>query len=146
MVKHILRCVCVLISFNQITAAMLESTWPDPADGEACYKKLNGQTEFPAERVPAWDEHIHLLIQVHFTGAGMEYSGNLRNLCNAAFYFIEQGMGRVFESGLEDNQARVRDMLAPKLLEIEQGSTEQKLHAQAGVLVWMIKAHPMGKK
>ncbi len=145
MLKYALRCVCVLFSFIQIINAA--AGWPNPTDGEACYACLTAQTEFSAERIKAWDIHIHPLITSPFAEAGLEYPEDLKNLCNAAFYFIEQGMGSTFESGLEGNQKRVRDTLVPKLLEAEQTPLpEQRLKAQAGILMWMVTAHPMRKK
>ncbi len=148
MLKCVLRILYILVGFGQIMAASAESVWPDPKDGDACYARLAAQTEFPVERMKAWNAHIHLLIKSPFTEARQEYSEALRNLCNAAFYFIEQGMGKVFEYGLEGNQARVRDMLAPSLLKIEKEEAliEQRLKTQAGVLMWMITAHPMKKE
>ena len=145
MLKYALRYVCVLFSFIQIINAAFEL--PDPTDGEACYIRLAAPIEFPADRIAAWDIHIHPLMTSLFVEAGREYSASLRNLCNAAFYFIEQGMGKVFEVDLAGNQARIREPLVPSLLKIEKNENpEQRLKAQARVLMRMVTAHPMRKK
>ena len=150
MLKYVLRCACVIASFSQIFSAAAASGstgWPDPKDGETCYARLAVKIEFPKERIEAWDKYIHPLIETPFIKADKEYSKDLRNLCNVAFYFIEQGMGKVFEDGLLGNQDRVQKMLAPELLEVETKiSKDLRLKAQAGILMWVITAHPMQKK
>ena len=70
-------------SFIQIINAAFEL--PDPTDGEACYIRLAAPIEFPADRIAAWDIHIHPLMTSLFVEAGREYPASLRNLCNAAF-------------------------------------------------------------
>lgn len=89
----------------------------------------------PADRMASWAINVHPVI------AGVlgseNYSSDLRNLVSASSWLIEQRTQSVFESHLEENQGRVKDVLAPRLLE-----NNGNLPEQAKILMWMVDMHP----
>ena len=139
-----LQMLLVMVCLSRVVGAVEDGAEPVDTKMAAATKTI----EFSAGRVEAWDLHIHPLIETLFTEAGLQYSLYLRDMCNSTFHEIEQGMKSLFENDLMGNQARVRDMLAPSLLqaEKEEGTLDARRRQQSDILRKMLDAHPMSRR
>jgi hypothetical protein len=117
--------------------SFLESESPlRTARAQTTLDQLRAVNDMPAARMAAWAINVHPVIAAVF--AEQTYSTELRMLVSQASWLIEQRTRSFFESHLDENQGRVRDILAPRLLE-----KHGDLLEQAKILMWMVDMHPV---